>query len=613
MPDRSLEQTQSPNPMNIDAPDPGELVIAEKPEPSAEVTPVPTAELEAKIPAPQRGLNRTGTIEHLAARRPVTPVDADEPEIKQGLSELRSEMTTLVTNLRWGGVSVEDTTEHMIPLLNVGSVQQWAPMLVPFILEIDRAGNLVPVWLKVLEHEDDADLSPDANPADMMIGRARRFAMLMLGNYKSPELSQVLGKLAIDPNTSLYATQSLVKQATTAAMQALVIALKDAEGWAKVDVVEACLTLNQTRFHDILLASGLDRVAGLESYIAIPMFRSISLERYLRGGNGITPRLSQQASMIFAQVLQDSMKTIAGLPGTDTLPVVFERDLAPLATALFEGARGTPNWQNVLAVHRLATLLGRYWGEISRGTVQDPRILESVYACLPMMPEIERWMNGPGRDVLLESLTRSDEETSIPVVKVLGELRDPRAISILVSFIEATTGITSREQALRLGHICDALGRLGDNRAVQPMIQLVERSVNVVIRAARHKRRDNLPVGDPDIPGSIVYAAVIRALGQLNDRNTLDFIIRAANDFGPYVRTETLEILKRLDPTGSDLRSQAAARQALNDPRDSTARLACQLVAQYQDTNAISSLQSITQTRPELAPAAHDALKRLGQ
>ncbi len=496
----------------------------------------------------------------------------------------------LVTDLRWGGVSVQDTTERLIPLLNVGSLQQWVPVLVPFILEIDRAGNLVPAWLKVIEQDDDADLPPDGNPAETMTGRARRFAILLLGNYKSPELSQLLGKLASDPNTSLYATQSLVKQATTPALQALVSALKDAEGWAKVDIVEACLTLNQTRFHDILLASGLDRVAGLESYIAIPIFRSISLERYLRGGIAIAPRLVQQAAMIFAQVLQDSMKTISGPPGTDALPVVFERNLSPLATALFEGARSAPNWQNVLAVHRLATLLGRYWGEISRGTVQDPRILESVYACLPMMPE-----------------------TLIPVVKVLGELREPRAISILVSFIEATTSVTSREQALRLGHICDALGRLGDNRAVQPMIQLVERSVNVVIRSARPKRRDNLPVGDPDIPGSIVYAAVIRALGQLNDRNSLDFIIRAANDFDPYVRTETLEILKRIDPTGSDLRSQAAARQALNDPRDSTARLACQLVAQYQDTNAISSLQSITQTRPELAPAAHEALKRLGQ
>ena len=158
--------------------------------------------------------------------------------------------------------------ERLIPLLNIGSLQQWVPVLVPFILEIDRAGNLVPAWLKVIEQDDDADLPPDGNPAETMTGRARRFAILMLGNYKSPELSQLLGKLASDPNTSLYATQSLVKQATTPALQALVSALKDAEGWAKVDIVEACLTLNQTRFHDILLASGLDRVAGLE----IPLY-----------------------------------------------------------------------------------------------------------------------------------------------------------------------------------------------------------------------------------------------------------------------------------------------------------------------------------------------------
>src|SRR5947209_7697176 len=307
----SLEQTESQNPLNIDTAEHGGLHIEEKSESTSVVTPVPTAELEAKIPAPQRALNRTETIEHLAARRPAPPLDAESPEIKQRLSELRPEITTLVTNLRWGGASVQDTADRIIPLLNVGSLQQWAPVLVPFIMEIDRAGNLVPAWLKVIEQEDDVDLPPDGNPAETMIGRARRFAILMLGNYKTPELSQELGKLATNPDTSLYATQSLVKQATTAALQALVSALKDAEGWAKVDIVEACLTLNQTRFHDILLASGLERVAGLESYIAIPIYRSIPLERYLRGGSAIAPRLMQQAALIFAQVLQDSMKNIS--------------------------------------------------------------------------------------------------------------------------------------------------------------------------------------------------------------------------------------------------------------------------------------------------------------
>ena len=68
MSDTRLEQTQSQNPLNIGTTQQEGLRIEEKSEPTSVVTPVPTAELEAKIPAPQRSLNRTGTIEHLASR-----------------------------------------------------------------------------------------------------------------------------------------------------------------------------------------------------------------------------------------------------------------------------------------------------------------------------------------------------------------------------------------------------------------------------------------------------------------------------------------------------------------------------------------------------------------
>jgi hypothetical protein len=610
MSETSLEQTGPIGNADASASEPGELRVEELSDPTSEIMPVPKAELEAKIPAPQRTSNRSGTIEHLAARRAVTPLDADAPEVKRRLSELRPEFTTLVADMRWGEASVQDTTERIIPLLNVGPVPLWAPVLIPYLLEVDRAGNLVPVWLKVIEQEDTQELPADANPAETPMGRASRFAILMLGNYKSPEISQALGKLAIDPHTSLYATQSLVKQSTTAAMQELVSALKDAEGWAKVDIVEACLALKQARFHEILLASGLDKVPGLESYIAIPMFRSIALERYLRGENDIALRLSQQAASILSQVLQDSLKIN---PAADVLPIIFEGNLPTLATALFAGARRAPDWQNVLAVHRLAILLGRYWSDISRGTIRDPRILEPVYATLPMMNEVERWMNGVGRDVLLETLTSSDSPAVNAAIRALGEMREPRAIPLLIRSIEATTVITSREQALQIGYMCDSLGRLGDRRALQPLLQLASRCVNITERAARAKSRDNLLPGDAEIPSSIVYAAVIRALGQLNDRTALDFIIRSANDFDPYVRTEVLEALKRLDTPGSDMRSQQVAREALNDPRDSVVRLACQLVAQFRDTSAVPTLQRLTQTRPEVAAAAYDALRQFGQ
>ncbi len=112
------------------------------------------------------------------------------------------------------------------------------------------------------------------------------------------------------------------------------------------------------------------------------------------------------------------------------------------------------------------------------------------------------------------------------------------------------------------------------------------------------KRRDNLPLGDADIPGSVVYASAVHACGLLGDRNALDMTLRAINDFDPYVRIQALDALKTLDAHGEDFRSRAAAREALNDPRDTVVRMACQLVLQYRDTDAHSALRRIIETRP---------------
>src|SRR6266852_38785 len=557
MSDTGQKQTESTNSVENEATQFGGMGIVEISTPETVVAPEAPARLMSPPSPAQQRQSRAGNAEHIAARRPVPPLDVDAPEVKQRLSELRTEMTTLVTDLRWGGASVEEIAERVVPLLNVGSVQQWAQPLVATILEIDRAGNLIPVWLKVIEQEDDVDLPPSANPAETMIGRARRFALLMLGNYKSPELSEVLGKLAVDPNSSMYATKSLEKQGTTPAMQALISALKDAEGWAKVDIVDACTTLKYSRFDELLLASGLDRAAGLESYIAVPLYRTIELGRYLRGGNEVAPRLTQQAAMVISQVSQDSM---SGYPSAEMVPIIFERDLSPLARAL-----------------------------------------------------VERWMNGPGRDVLLEALTSSEEEALAPCVKALGELRELRAISVLTARLDATTRIADREQALQLGSICETLGLLGDRRVVGSMQQFIGRVVNIGSRTARPKRRDNLSAGDADIPGSIVFAAVMRAFGQLNDRSTLDFIIRATGDFDPYVRTQAFEALRRLDPLGEDMRSRIAVREALSDPRDSVVRIACQLAAQYRDVDAAPALRRLAETRPEFTASVYDALRQLGQ
>ncbi|TMC93886.1 MAG: hypothetical protein E6J11_16435 [Chloroflexi bacterium] len=122
MSDTRLEQTEPKDPAQTGTGEAGEFHVEEKATSTPVAEPVPTAELEAKIAAPRQAQSRAGTIEHLAARRPVTPVDLTSTEIKERLSNLRTTITSVVTGYRWGNISLEDATEQIIPLLNVGSL-----------------------------------------------------------------------------------------------------------------------------------------------------------------------------------------------------------------------------------------------------------------------------------------------------------------------------------------------------------------------------------------------------------------------------------------------------------------------------------------------------------
>jgi hypothetical protein len=636
MPDMNLSQAGSDDLISNEPTEPGNLQISETQGKAAPPN-INAVSTGAQPSFTAQAMDRTGTVEHLAARRTTPPIDADSPEIKQQLSDLRIEITRLLAGVRWDRISVAEAAKQMVPLLNVGSVQQWQTTLIPFLLEIDRTGNLIPIWLHIIEHVEDPPVPSNANPAETLEGRARRFAILMLGNYKNPRLdkpdSQVgfvqhaapkkneitvttlantLGELATDPNTSLYAVQSLVKLSTNEAIQALLAALKNAEGWAKVDVIDGILTINQARFYDIVLISGLDKVPGLENYVAIPLYRKLSLERYLRASDNDNTRLTQQATLVFAQVLQASINPPAA--GNQSLPIAFERDLPSLATALFEGTRNKPLWQNVAALHRLGIFLGHYWSEIARGILQDPRIVQPVQACLPMMPEVERWIAGPGRDTLLDTLAHAKDDTSLAAAaKILGELHELRAAPALLSYLESVRILSGRTQALALEAVCDTLVTLGERRAVDPMQMMVDRLIDTARRASHPRRRDSLPLGDDDVPGSIVYAAVIRSLGKLGDRNILGMLQTSSRDFDPYVRTQTLTALKQLDPNGEVALSHTISRDLLTDPNDNVARTACQLIAQYHDNDAAAILHQLTETRPALSAAAYDALRQIGQ
>ncbi|MBV9230275.1 MAG: hypothetical protein JOZ18_13260, partial [Chloroflexi bacterium] len=112
MSDTDLRQTGSANPIDNDATEPGFLHIEEAPEdtPPETSTTTPATEVKQVVTSSSQAMERAGTVEHLAARRPTPELDTNSPQVKQQLSELRTEVTRLLTALRWEGLSVEETT-----------------------------------------------------------------------------------------------------------------------------------------------------------------------------------------------------------------------------------------------------------------------------------------------------------------------------------------------------------------------------------------------------------------------------------------------------------------------------------------------------------------------
>ena len=113
MSDTSIEQTEPTPPIEHQSSEQGGFGVMEVTETATVSAPVLPTTVTPVPPAAFKQPNRTGTVEHLAARRSVTSLNAEAPEVKQRLSDLRAELTTLVTDLRWGEIGRASCRERV--------------------------------------------------------------------------------------------------------------------------------------------------------------------------------------------------------------------------------------------------------------------------------------------------------------------------------------------------------------------------------------------------------------------------------------------------------------------------------------------------------------------
>ncbi len=101
--------------------------------------------------------------------------------------------------------------------------------------------------------------------------QALKLSMALLGQFQEPETIPFYRAMARHPEFSLYATTALANDPSPEARVALVQLLDETTGWAKVDVVERLLRVEEEDFDvgEVLLTKGMDGVEPVGSFIAL--------------------------------------------------------------------------------------------------------------------------------------------------------------------------------------------------------------------------------------------------------------------------------------------------------------------------------------------------------
>ena len=163
---------------------------------------------------------------------------------------------------------------------------------------------------------------------------------------------------------------------------------------------------------------------------------------------------------------------------------------------------------------------------------------------------------------LLQTLETGPERTRYIVAQLLGKIGDRRATEPLISVLESDQAPVIREEAVI------ALGKLADERALQSLARACE-DTEVIVRAAAVRALANIRYDDTN-------ALKVESIGPRP-------FLRALEDWSPEVRKETLLALVRLQY----VRLDSLLLHVIADEDDTVRFIAVQLLGRHGDDAAV--------------------------
>ncbi len=264
--------------------------------------------------------------------------------------------------------------------------------------------------------------------------------------------------------------------------------------------------------------------------------------------------IKQNAFTVFT--LPEAIRALGGIGDVQAVDLLIEELESRNVHAVQEAIEGIGHIGSPQAIQSLIDVFRHDWDDTETITAWQKAATALAAIGEPSLP------------ALLTALLDEDDNVRQGVAEALGKLRDPRAVDPLINALQD-------EQSIVRAYAADALAELGDERAIKPLVALL---------------------ADEDW---YVRARTLFALGQLGGPFVFAPLVSALGDREPRVRSAAVSALGKLQ----DARLHDVLLEVLNDPDGRVRSAAVLAFGRGGDERALPALTWIQRNDPGYSEA----------
>ncbi len=197
---------------------------------------------------------------------------------------------------------------------------------------------------------------------------------------------------------------------------------------------------------------------------------------------------------------------------------------------------------------------------------------------------------------LIKDLKEGDFETQISAAEALGGIGDIRAVDPLIQVLRDK----NKDIEVRI-QVADALGKIGNFRAFEPLLKTIK-------KVAKKEAYDGTLLIEYNEEYEAFFNTLTWALGNISDPRAIDRLIKILKNEDDYVQSAASEALAKIGKPAVE-----HLIQALNDNNWTVRWEAIDALGKIKDIRAFESLlQALKDVKSEVRWKAAEALGKIG-